>query len=87
LGESTKFGDNIIYIDGMKFSMAMKAMQAAGYTRYTASPEGLRYPHHSIQGLALIVNKEQKTIVAEAWGESALSQIYNDLNLPAYSSG
>ena len=53
---------------------------------FSPQPFGMRYPHHSFRNLALIICKEKKIIQAEYESESALGQIIDDFNLPAYKS-
>ena len=62
------------------------AMREKGYMRGKVVEGGMRYPHHSIRNLALIIRKEKKIIQAEYESESALGQIIDDFNLPAYKS-
>ena len=76
---------NAIYITKEKFDKVTADMLTL-YTRKGHSPEGIRFPHRSIEGLAVIVDKDKHIITAEAWEESNISVIIDELDLPAYSS-
>lgn len=76
---------NAIYIDKEKFDKIAAEMLTL-YARTGHSPEGIRFSHRSIEGLAVIINKDKHIITAEAWEESNISVIIDELNLPAYSS-
>jgi len=74
----------IITISGSKFKDILRVMRVKGYARGHAVEEGIKYPHHSIRNLALIVSKADKTIYVEYESESALGQIVDDFNLSTY---
>jgi hypothetical protein len=74
----------IITITGSKFKDILRVMRVKGYARGHVVEEGIKYPHHSIRNLALIVSKETKTIHVEYESESALGQIVDDFNLSTY---
>jgi hypothetical protein len=76
---------NAIYIDKEKFDKIAAEMLTL-YARAGHSPEGIRFSHRSIEGLAVIVDKDKHIITAEAWEESNISVIIDELDLPAYSS-
>ncbi len=76
---------NAIYITKEKFDKVTADMLTL-YTRKGHSPEGIRFPHRSIEGLAVIVDKDKHIITAEAWEESNISVIIDELDLPAYST-
>ena len=76
---------DVIYIDGMRFKETTNLMLRTGYTRGGACSEGTKYPHRSIQGVAIIVNKEAQSLKVEYTSDSGLSAVINDLNLPAYN--
>ncbi len=77
---------DVIPINGAKFKDVLKAMREKGYARGKPVEEGMRYPHHSIRNLALIVCKEKKILHAEYESESALGQLVSDFNLTTYRS-
>ena len=74
----------IITISGSKFKDILRVMRVKGYARGHVVEEGIKYPHHSIRNLALIVCKEKKTIHVEYESESALGQIVDDFDLSTY---
>ncbi len=85
LGSSGRQKD-IIPINSGKFKDVLRTMREKGYSRGKLVEGGMRYPHHSFRNLALIIRKEKKIIQAEYASESALGQIIDDFNLPAYKS-
>jgi hypothetical protein len=74
-----------IYITKEKFDKVAADMLTL-YARASHWPEGIRFSHRSIEGLAVIVDKDKHIITAEAWEESNISVIIDELDLPAYSS-
>ena len=86
LGEESTKREDIVSIGSEKFSNVLGDMMVLGYRKESSCPEGIRYLHRSIEGLVLTKEKEKKIIKAEAWGESALSSVLDELKLPAYSS-
>jgi hypothetical protein len=86
LGSIGNLEKNVIYISASKFTEVVKSLSIHGYNRGKPCSEGVRYPHHSIQDLNIVLNKENKIIIAEYTSQSGLSALVSDFGLPAYNS-
>jgi len=83
--DHTSKDKNAIYITKEKFDKIAAEMLTL-YARMGHSADGIRFSHRSIEGLAVIINKDKHIITAEAWEESNISVIIDELDLPAYSA-
>ena len=86
LSEGNKAAKEIIPIEGMKFKEVRKALRIKGYRRLPGEGQEIRFSQPSVRGLVVAVNDGEKSITAIAPGQSSLSQIINDFNLPMYRS-
>jgi|GEM_PF-3571572 hypothetical protein len=76
-----------ISIDARKFGDIIKHITSKGYRVKTRGEGETIYTQTRFSGLEVAINPSQKTIVAEALGQSALGQVVNDFDLPLYSRG
>jgi hypothetical protein len=86
LTETQSMGKDIIPIDGTKFKQVRKEIIQKGYRRKQTTGEEAQYEFSEIKGLEVYLNENTRTIRARAPGETALSKVINDFNLPMYRS-
>jgi hypothetical protein len=86
LAGASSLAKSVIPIEGMKFKEVRKALRIKGYRRMPGEGAEIRYSQPSVRGLMVAVNEGQKTIKAIAPGQSSLSQVINDFDLPMYRS-
>lgn len=77
---------SVIPIEGMKFKEVRKALRIKGYRRVPGEGQEIKYSQPSVRGLMVAVNESDRTIRAIAPGQSSLSQVINDFDLPMYRS-
>lgn len=77
---------HVIPIEGMKFKEVRKQIRLKGYRRLPGEGAEIKYSQPSVRGLTLALNEGQRSIKAIAPGQSSLSQIINDFDLPMYRS-
>lgn len=76
----------VIPIEGMKYKEVKKALRIKGYRRMPGEGAEIKYSQPSVRGLFVAINDGEKSIRAIAPGQSSLSQIINDFDLPMYRS-
>ena len=76
-----------ISIDLRKFQDITKHIVSKGYRVKTRAEGETIYNQTRFIGLEVRINMSQKTITAEAFGQSALGQVINDFDLPLYNRG
>jgi hypothetical protein len=86
LGSSSGMAKSVIPIEGMKFKEVRKALRIKGYRRLPGEGQEIRYSQPSVRGLFVAVNESERYIKAVAPGQSSLSQVVNDFDLPMYRS-
>jgi hypothetical protein len=86
LAGTNNFAKSVIPIEGMKFKEVRKALRIKGYRRLPGEGAEIKYSQPSVRGLTVAVNEGQKSIKAIAPGQSSLSQVVNDFDLPMYRS-
>jgi hypothetical protein len=84
LGGASGVPKSVIPIEGMKFKEVRKAIRLKGYRRLQGEGQEIKYSQPSVRGLFVAVNEAEKSIKAIAPGQSSLSQIINDFDLPMY---
>ncbi len=84
LGGESKIPEGIIPIDSSKFDFVRRSLTEKGYLRPEHIDAEKRYAHHSTRGLYICINESTRSIKAIAFGDSALSQVADDFNLPLY---
>ena len=77
---------HVIPIEGMKFKEVRKALRIKGYRRLPGEGQEIRYSQPSVRGLMVAVNETEKSLKAISPGQSSLSQVINDFDLPMYRS-
>ena len=86
LSESHNSDKDIIPIEGSKFKQVRKEITLKGYRRKQTAGEEAEYEYSEIKGLEVFLNETTRTIRAKAPGETALSKVINDFDLPLYRS-
>ena len=86
LSESHNADKAIIPIEGAKFKQVRKEITLKGYRRKQTAGEEAEYEYAEIKGLEVFLNENTRTIRAMAPGETALSKVINDFDLPLYRS-
>jgi hypothetical protein len=86
LGNSSGIPKTIIPIEGMKYKEVRKQIRLKGYRRLPGEGAEVLYSQPSVRGLMIAVNDSDRSIRAIAPGQSSLSQIINDFDLPMYRS-
>jgi hypothetical protein len=76
----------VIPIEGMKYKEVRKQIRLKGYRRLPGEGAEIKYSQPSVRGLTVAVNDSLRSIKAIAPGQSSLSQIINDFDLPMYRS-
>jgi hypothetical protein len=87
LGDAASSSKDVISIDARKFQDITKHIMSKGYRVKTRAEGETIYNQTRFIGLEVKVNMSQKTITAEAFGQSALGQVINDFDLPLYNKG
>jgi hypothetical protein len=77
---------HVIPIESMKFKEVRKQIRLKGYRRLQGEGQEIKYSQPSVRGLFVAVHEGERYIRAIAPGQSSLSQIINDFNLPMYRS-
>ncbi len=77
---------DIIPIEGAKFKQIRKEILQKGYRRKQTTGEEVEFEFAEIKGLEVFLNENQRTVRARAPGETALSKVINDFDLPSYKS-
>jgi len=77
---------DVIPIEGAKFKQVRKEIIQKGYRRKRNEGAEAEYEYSEIKGLEVFLNENTRTILARAPGETALSKVVNDFNLPLYRS-
>jgi hypothetical protein len=86
LGGGSNIPKHVIPIEGMKFKEVRKALRIKGYRRMPGEGQEIRYSQPSVRGLFVAVNEAEKSLKAISPGQSSLSQVINDFDLPMYRS-
>jgi hypothetical protein len=86
LAETHNLDKEIIPIEGAKFKQVRKEIIQKGYRRKQTVGEEAEYEFAEIKGLEVFLNENTRTIRARAPGETALSKVINDFDLPLYKS-
>jgi hypothetical protein len=86
LSESNAMDKEIIPIEGSKFKQVRKEITLKGYRRKQTAGEEAQYEFSEIKGLEVFINENARSIRARAPGETALSKVINDFDLPLYKS-
>jgi hypothetical protein len=86
LSESHNADKNIIPIEGSKFKQVRKEITLRGYRRKQTAGDEAEYEYSEIKGLEVFLNENTRTIRAKAPGETAMSKVINDFDLPMYRS-
>ena len=86
LSESHNSDKDIIPIEGSKFKQVRKEITLKGYRRKHSVGDEAEYEFAEINGLEVFLNENTRTIRATAPGETALSKVINDFDLPLYRS-
>lgn len=87
LGDASSGSKDVISIDGRKFQDILKHINSKGYRVKTRGEGETVYNQARFIGLEVRINMSEKTITAEAFGQSALGQVINDFDLPLYNKG
>ena len=85
LDSGSKLPKGIIPMDGSKFNLIKSSLSEKGYMRGKHIEGEMRYEHHSTRGLFVCINETTRSIRAVAFGDSALSQVADEFNLPLYN--
>jgi hypothetical protein len=86
LAESHGMDKDIIPIEGSKFKQVRKEIIQKGYRRKQTTGDESEYEFAEIKGLEVFLNENTRAIRARAPGETALSKVINDFDLPLYRS-
>ena len=86
LTEAASEDKDIIPIEGQKFKQVRKEIIQKGYRRKANVGDEAEYEYSEIKGLEVYLNEHIRMIRARAPGETALSKVINDFNLPLYRS-
>jgi hypothetical protein len=86
LSESHNMDKDVIPIEGAKFKQVRKEIILKGYRRKKTDGDEAEYEFAEIKGLEVFLNEISRTIRAKAPGETALSKVINDFDLPLYRS-
>lgn len=86
LNEAHGIDKDVIPIEGSKFKQVRKEIIQKGYRRKHTVGEEVQFEFAEIQGLEVYLNEKQRTVRARAPGETALSKVINDFDLPLYKS-
>jgi hypothetical protein len=86
LSEAHSQDKDIIPIEGSKFKQVRKEITLKGYRRKQTAGEEAEYEFAEIKGLEVFLNENTRTVRARAPGETALSKVINDFDLPLYRS-
>lgn len=86
LSDSHSPDKEIIPIEGSKFKQVRKEIIQKGYRRKHTVGDEAEYEFAEIKGLEIFLNEISRTIRAKAPGETALSKVINDFDLPLYRS-
>ncbi|MDO8303701.1 MAG: hypothetical protein Q7T18_10710 [Sedimentisphaerales bacterium] len=86
LSESHTMDKDIIPIEGSKFKQVRKEITLKGYRRKRTAGEEAEYEFSEIKGLEVFIDENARSIRARAPGETALSKVVNDFDLPLYKS-
>jgi hypothetical protein len=86
LSESHESEKDIIPIEGSKFKQVRKEITQKGYRRKHTVGDEAEYEFAEIKGLEVFLNEKDRSIRAKAPGETALSKVINDFDLPLYRS-
>jgi hypothetical protein len=86
LNESHNLDKDIIPIEGAKFKQIRKEIIQKGYRRKHTMGEEVQFEFAEIKGLEVYLNENSRTVRARAPGETALSKVINDFDLPLYKS-
>jgi hypothetical protein len=86
LSESHNLDKEIIPIEGAKFKQVRKEITLKGYRRKQTAGDEAEYEYSEIKGLEVFLNENTRSIRARAPGETAMSKVINDFNLPMYRS-
>jgi hypothetical protein len=86
LGASSNVPKTVIPIQSMKYKEVRKLIRLKGYRRLQGEGQEIKYSQPSVRGLFIAVNDADRSIRAIAPGQSSLSQIINDFDLPMYRS-
>jgi hypothetical protein len=86
LSESHNMDKDIIPIEGSKFKQVRKEIVLKGYRRKQTAGDEAEYEFAEIKGLEVFLNENTRSIRAKAPGETALSKVINDFDLPLYRS-
>ena len=70
----------------MKFKQVKKEISLKGYRKKQSTSGEIQYEYSDIKGLKVYLDENTKTIRVEAPGETAISKVINDFNLPMYKS-
>jgi hypothetical protein len=86
LAESHSADKDTIPIENAKFKQVRKEIIQRGYRRKKTIGDEAEYEFAEIKGLEVFLNENSRTIRARAPGETALSKVINDFDLPLYRS-
>jgi hypothetical protein len=86
LADSHNTDKDVIPIEGSKFKQVRKEIVLKGYRRKKTAGEEAEYEFAEIKGLEVFLNENARSIKARAPGETALSKVINDFDLPLYKS-
>jgi hypothetical protein len=86
LAETHSADKDVIPIEGAKFKQVRKEIIQKGYRRKQTTGDEAEYEFAEIKGLEVFINEKSRTIRARAPGETALSKVINDFDLPLYRS-
>jgi hypothetical protein len=86
LAESHNTEKDVIPIEGAKFKQVRKEIILKGYRRKRTEGDEAEYEFAEIKGLEVFLNENTRSIRAKGPGETALSKVVNDFDLPLYRS-
>ena len=86
LADSHHVDKTIIPIEGSKFKNVRKELIQKGYRKKRTIGQESSYEYSEIKGLQVFIDEGSRTIRAEAPGETAISKVIDDFNLPMYKS-
>jgi len=83
MGDAGNLEKGIIGIDSLKFESVLNLMLTNSYRKDTNCKwKAVRYLHRQHQGVALIVDKDTKTLALEYNSDSEFSSVTGELGLP-----